>query len=175
MRSIINTLRLLIFTLPLTGCSVYSFTGASLVNGEETISIDQFYNNALLGPSNMSQVFTERMRDYFQQNTNLTLVDNNGDLQFEGYIASYTVTPVTPSASENNNIAQVSSSTRIEIAVQVTFTNLKNDQFDFDRSFSFFKDFETESTDLSSNEDRFVEEIFDQIIFDIFNASVANW
>jgi hypothetical protein len=156
-------------------CSVYSFTGASLVSGEETISIDQFYNNALLGPADMSQVFTEKMRDYFQQNTNLTLVNSNGDLQFEGYIASYNVTPVTPSASQNDNALQVSSSTRISISVHVTYINLKNDEFDFDQKFSFFRDFETEQVDISAVEDQFVEEIFDQIIFDIFNASVANW
>ena len=29
--------------------------------------------------------------------------------------------------------------------------------------------------DLSSNEQEFVEEIFDQIVLDIFNSSVANW
>ena len=29
--------------------------------------------------------------------------------------------------------------------------------------------------ELSSNEQEFVEEIFDQIILDIFNSSVANW
>ena len=164
---------LLILSL-LTGCSVYSFTGASLVSGEQTISIQQFYNNALLGPSTMSQVFTEKMRDYFQQNTSLALIDNNGDLQFEGYISSYTVTPVAPSAPRGEQI-QVSATTRVTITVQATYTNLLNDQFDFDRSFRFFQDFDSENEDLQSIEDQLVEEIFDQIILDIFNASVANW
>ena len=45
----------------------------------------------------------------------------------------------------------------------------------FDKNFSFFVNFDSESTDLASSEDQFVEEIFDQIILDIFNASVANW
>lgn len=165
---------LILTLLLLTGCSVYSFTGASLVDNEETISIQQFYNNALLGPSNMSQVFTEKMRDYFQQNTTLTLVDNDGDLQFEGFISSYTVTPVAPNANARDGI-QVSSTTRITIGVQVTYVNIKNDQFDFDQSFRFFQDFDSETTDIQSVEDQLVEEIFDQIILDIFNASVANW
>ena len=157
------------------GCSVYSFTGASLVNNEQTISIQQFYNNALLGPSNMSQVFTEKMRDYFQQNTSLALVDDSGDLQFEGFIASYTISPVAPNASGNRDGLQVSATSRISISVKATYTNIKDDQFDFDRNFSFFRDYDSETTDLASNEDQFVEEIFDQIILDIFNASVANW
>ena len=158
----------------LYACSVYSFTGASLVNGEETISIQQFYNNALLGPSNMSQIFTEKMRDYFQQNSNLTLLENNGDLQFEGYISQYTISPVAPSANQRDGL-QTSELTRISITVQATYTNIKNDQFDFDKNFRFFQDFDSESTDIQSVEDELVEEIFDQIILDIFNASVANW
>lgn len=166
---------LLFFLLPISGCTVYSFTGASLVNGEKTISIQQFYNDALLGPSNMSQVFTEKIKDYFQQNTNLTLIPNDGDLQFDGYISSYTVTPVAPRASGSGDQPQVSTTSRVRITVKATYVNIKNEQFDFDNSFSFFVDFDSENTDLTSNEDRFVEEIFDQIIIDIFNASVANW
>lgn len=145
-----------------------------MVDNEQTISISQFYNNALLGPSNMSQVFTEKMRDYFQQNTSLRLIENNGDLQFDGFISTYQVTPVAPRASQGNDV-QVSTQTRVTITVQVTYINVKNDQFDFDRSFRFFEDFDSDETDLLSVEDQLVEEIFDQIILDIFNASVANW
>jgi len=158
-----------------TGCSAYSFTGASLVNGERTISIQQFYNNALLGPSNMSQVFTEKMRDYFQQNTSLALVQDNGDLQFDGFISSFTVSPVAPNANARDGGLQTSATTRVTITVQVTYVNIKNDQFDFDQSFRFFQDFDSEATDLQSVEDQLVDEIFNQIILDIFNASVANW
>ena len=43
------------------------------------------------------------------------------------------------------------------------------------KKFSFFKDFNQNTEELSSNEQEFLEEIFDQIILDIFNASVANW
>ena len=43
------------------------------------------------------------------------------------------------------------------------------------KSFSFFKDFNQNTEELSSNEQEFLDEIFDQIILDIFNASVANW
>ena len=43
------------------------------------------------------------------------------------------------------------------------------------KTFSFYKDFNQNTEELSSNEQDFLEEIFDQIILDIFNASVANW
>jgi len=166
---------IILLALVTSGCSVYSFTGASLVNGERTISIQQFYNNALLGPSNMSQVFTEKMRDYFQQNTNLTLVEEDGDLQFDGYISSFTVSPVAPNANQRDGGLQTSATTRVTITVQVTYVNIKNNQFDFDQSFRFFQDFDSDANDLQSVEDQLVDEIFNQIILDIFNASVANW
>lgn len=157
-----------------TGCGVYSFTGASISADTKTISIQTFYNNAPLGPSNMSVLFTESIKDYFQQNTSLELTDTNGDLQIDGFISNYTITPVAATSSGRNDGVDFSALSRITITVNATYINLKDPTFDFDRTFSFFKDYDN-TVDLSSNEEAFVEEIFDQIILDIFNASVANW
>lgn len=156
------------------GCGIYSFTGASISPEVKTISIQTFYNNAPLGPSNMSVLFTESIKDYFQQNTNLELVDNNGDLQIDGYISNYTITPVAATSSGQENGIDFSALSRMNITVSASYVNLKDPAFDFDRSFSFFVDFDN-TLDLASNEEAYVEEIFDQIILDIFNASVANW
>ncbi len=158
----------------LSGCGVYSFTGASISPTVKTISIQTFFNNATLGPSNMSVLFTESIKDYYQQNTSLSLVDDNGDLQIDGYIADYTITPVSATASGNNDQADFASMSRITITVFASYINTQDDEFDFERKFSFFKDFDN-SQDISSEEQVLVEEIFDQIILDIFNASVANW
>ncbi len=159
----------------LSGCGVYSFTGASIAADVKTISIQTFYNNASLGPSNMSVLFTENVKDYFQQNTSLELVDNNGDLQLDGFISNYTITPVAANSSGNNQVQDFSTLSRITITVTASYVNIKDPTFDFDKSFSFFRDYDNTQTDLPSEEEAFVEEIFDQIILDIFNASVANW
>lgn len=156
------------------GCGVYSFTGASISPDVKTISIQTFFNNASLGPSNMSLAFTESIKDYYQQNTSLALVDNNGDLQIEGHIEDYTIAPVSASSSGNNNEADFSNMSRITISVFASYLNTRDDQFDFEKKFSFFVDV-PENEDIIANEDRYVEEIFEQIILDIFNASVANW
>lgn len=173
MRLIINALSL-IFILSLSGCGVYSFTGASISPTVKTISIQTFYNNAPLGPSNMQALFTEKIKDYFQQNTSLQVVDDNGDLQIDGYIANYTITPVSSNAAASGGV-DFSNLSRITITVFASYTNSQDDQFDFERKFSFFRDFDQSREDLSANEQAFVEEIFTQIILDIFNASVANW
>jgi len=164
----------LLFALITHGCGVYSFTGASISPNIKTISIGTFYNNAALGPSNMSVLFTESIKDYYQQNTSLTLAEVNGDLQLEGYISDYTITPVTANAGGNDGVDYASLS-RITIRVFCSYVNTQDDEFNFEKNFSFFGDFDQNEEDLSSNEEEFVQEIFDQIILDIFNSSVANW
>ncbi|PIB35562.1 hypothetical protein BFP72_09240 [Reichenbachiella sp. 5M10] len=171
----INVILLVLGCALHTSCGVYSFTGASISADVKTISIPTFYNNAPLGPSNMSITFTEMVRDYYIQNTNLVLVDSDGDLQLEGSITNYTLSPVAVSAAEDDSNIDLTSLTRLTIFVNAAYVNTKDDTFDFDKTFSFFIDFDQDSQDLSSNEDQFVEEIFDQIILDIFNSSVANW
>ena len=156
-----------------TSCGGYSFTGASISPDVKTISIQTFYNNAPLGPSTMSVTFTEKIKDYYQQNTSLQLVDNNADLQIDGFITNYTITPVAANTGGNQG-QDFSALSRITVTISATYINLKDPTFDFDKKFSFFRDYDTD-LDLAANEEQFVEEIFDQIILDIFNASVANW
>lgn len=172
---LLTTIICLLLITSLTGCGVYSFTGASLGPEVKTITIDNFYNDAGGGPPNMSQVFTEEVRDYYQANTNLALVPENGDLIIEGAITRYEFVPVAPRASGSNDVADVAGLIRLNITVTASYINTYNDEFNFDnKSFTFFADFSSER-DPSSVEDELIEEIFDQIIFDIFTATVANW
>ena len=158
----------------LGGCGVYSFTGVAIT--AETISIQQFYNDAEGGPPDMAQIFTNKVRDYYQSNTNLSLVDTDGELQIEGVITGYRLTPIAPTATNNNQLGgSTSALTRLTITVQATYINTEDDQFNFEnRSFSFYIDFDS-NQNLTTIETQLLDEIFEQIILDIFNASVANW
>ncbi|MBL3655680.1 LptE family protein [Fulvivirga sediminis] len=158
----------------LAGCGVYSFTGANIT--AETISIQQFYNDAEGGPPDMPQTFTNKLKDYYLSNTNLGLVDEDGELQLEGSITGYRLTPIAPTASNNDELGgNTSALTRLTITVQVTYINTEDDQFNFEnKSFSFYSDFDSDQN-LTAIEATLLDEIFDQIILDIFNASVANW
>jgi hypothetical protein len=161
--------------LSLSGCGNYTFTGASLGPDVKTISIDNFFNDANGGPPNMSQLFTEEIRDYYQANTNLALVPENGDLLLEGAITRYEFVPVAPRASGSNEVADVAGLIRLNITVSASYINTYDDEFNFEnKSFTFFADFDSDR-DPSSVEEELIEEIFDQIIFDIFTATVANW
>ena len=134
----LNRLILLFLSVAITtSCGVYSFTGASLSPEIKTISIQNFYNDSGGGPPDLSQLFTEKTKDYFQQNTNLTLVDQQGDIQLEGSIVKYEFSPVAPTASNRPNQPSIASQTRLTITVNATYVNLYDEQFNFeDKRFS---------------------------------------
>ena len=39
----------------------------------------------------MSVLFNEKIKDYFERNTSLTIVDENGDLEIEGTIEDFSL------------------------------------------------------------------------------------
>lgn len=167
---------LCVTVLPLWQCGIYSYTGANISPDVKTVSIGYFPNEAGDGPANLSQLFTEELRDYFQNNTNLAFDNSeNADLQFSGSITSFRYNPTAPVASGDNRLADKAGLQRLTITVQVQYMNLKDATFDFDRSFSFYADYDPNTTSISSIEPGLVDEIIEQIVYDIFNASVANW
>ena len=152
----------------LSACKIgYSFTGANIAADVKTVSVDYFPNHALLVNPNLSQSFTEDLKDKFVAQTSLELVSQDGDLQFSGEILSYKTSP----AAIQGDLA---SQTRLTIAIFVKFTNTKDSEQDFERTFSGYSDFPSEKS-LDEVEDEAAGEIIEKIINDVFNASVSNW
>ncbi len=162
----------------MAGCTVqYSFTGANISPDTKTIYVGTFFNDSGNGPPNMTQVLTEKLKDYYQQNTSLAVVSDpeSADLIVEGSITSYNSRPEAPSANQNQNLGDVAEQNRLTINVSASYVNTKDDTFNFEnKGFSFFELYPA-SQPLSSVENQLVETIFDAIVFDIFNATVANW
>ncbi|HLT07141.1 MAG TPA: LptE family protein [Cyclobacteriaceae bacterium] len=160
-----------------SGCKVeYSFTGTTIdYNVTQTFSVDNFFNDSGGGPANMGQLFTEELKDFFQRNTQLELIRNNGDLQFSGSITRYTITPQATVSSQNPNTPDRAGQMRLSISVQVEFVNLANEEENLNRTFSFYQDYDPRVTSLLQVETDLIEVIFDNIIQEIFSATVANW
>ncbi|MCF8327487.1 MAG: hypothetical protein K9I29_04265 [Bacteroidales bacterium] len=149
-------------------CGVYSFTGASIPPEAETITIKYFPNNASLVNANLSQTFTNKLKDRFQSQTNLNLTGSGGDLYFEGEIVEYKTKPV---AIQGNDQAAMN---RLTISVKVKFRNRYDEESNFETTFTRYEDFDS-SQNLSAVEDQLVEQISEYLIDDIFNKSVVNW
>ncbi len=153
------------------GCSVsYKFNGASIdYSKTKTITISNFPNNAPLNYSLMESQFNDALTGIFARQTRLTQVNNNGDLQLEGEIYDYSLTPL---AIGSNAYA---SETKLTLIIKVTFINNSNPEESFtSRSFSANRTFSNTST-LNEVQETYVTEMIDEIVDAIFNATVANW
>lgn len=160
---------LILFLTIVISCKVnYSFTGASIAEDVKTVSVKTFQSYAPLANANLTQSFTEALKDVFISQTNLDLVTRDGDLRFEGAITGYTISSV---AIQGNETAALN---RLTITVKVKFTNIKDDKQDFETSFSRFADYES-SQNIASIEDELIADINDQLTQDIFNKAVSNW
>ncbi len=152
----------------LNSCSInYSFTGASISPDIKTVSVEYFPNRALMVNPNLSQVFTEKLKDKFIGQTNLDLVGDDGDLQFSGQITGYKTSPVAITGD-------MASQTRLTITVKVNFVNTKDPTKNFEKSFSQYEDYPSDQS-LDAVQDQLITEIVNKLTDDIFNASVSNW
>jgi hypothetical protein len=151
-------------------CTVaYKFNGASIdYTKMKTVSIADFPIKAPLVYAPLSQTFTEGLRDMFQRQTRLRLIKQGGDLQFEGEISGY---ELTPQAVKENAFA---SETRLTVRVRVKFTNNADPKQSFDQSFTAFRDFSSAQT-LVQVQDQLIKAIVEELTDNIYNASVANW
>ena len=153
-----------------SGCRIgYSFTGASVSPQVKTISIPYFPNNAPLVMPTLSRKMTDALKDYFTSQTNLMLVDKNGDLNIEGSITGYSV---LPTAIQGNETAAMN---RISISITVKFTNKKDEKQNFENvNFTRYLDYQS-SLSLSAVQEDLISQIVDQLVQDVFNKSVVNW
>ena len=149
----------------------YSFTGASIPPDAKTVSIAYFPNNAPTVAPTLSAELTDGMKDKFARQTKLQQVsDGSGDLNFQGEIIGYAMTPEAVS-SEN----EMASMYRLTITVRVTYVNILDPQWNFtNKTFTAFEKYPA-SQDLATAEATLIPEIVKMLVDDIFNASVANW
>ena len=162
-------LTLFLFSNTLPSCKIsYSFTGANLSADIKTFSVYYFPNRARLINPTLSQSFTESLREKLQRQTSLDELADNGDLEFEGQIEGYEVRPM---AIQKDDLA---AQNRLTITVKVKYTNNRDPNTNFERTFTAFEDFDSTNT-LSDIEDSLVPEIIKKLTEDIFNSTIANW
>ncbi|MBD8389811.1 LPS assembly lipoprotein LptE [Dysgonomonas sp. BGC7] len=151
-------------------CTVsYKFNGAS-INYQETPDIDlrEFQNQAPLVYPLLTQVFNERMKDVFTRNTKLRFTTVNPALEIEGEIVRY---DLTPQAVQENNLA---AQTRLTMAVKFRYRNNKRPEQDKEETISAYRDFSS-SLMLTDVQDQLIKELTEDIVDQIFNATMSNW
>ena len=163
-------LRLLILFLIASSCSVkYSLTGASIGPETKTFQVNYFQNNAPLIEPGIERDFTNKLIDLLINQTSLELVKSNGDLTYEGEIVEYRISPTT--ATANNTAAQ----NRLTVSVNIRFYDKNDSEADFKKRFSFYYDYPGNVQLIGGQRDTALDEIFERITQDVFNASLAKW
>jgi len=165
---LISAILLAILILP-GGCKVsYSFSGASIPPAVKSVSIQYFQNRASLVQPGLSQALTDALIDKCKAQTNLAVINGQGDVNFEGEITDYSTRPGAIGAD-----AQASMN-RFTISVKVKFTNSVDPTLSYEQSFSRYEDYNS-NLDLSAVEKDLSDKIVEALVEDIFNQAFVNW
>lgn len=152
------------------GCTIsYKFNGTALdYNVYRTIFVSDFPIRAALVYPPLQQTFENELLDYISRNTRLQIVDTSADLQLEGEITGYSLSPqaVTEDA--------YASRTRLTIQVRIKYTDNRQEGKDIDQTFSAYRDFDS-SEMLTDVQDDLCMQISKELVDLIFNATLGNW
>ncbi len=153
----------------LNNCTIrYTTSGASIDPAVKSVSIIYFPNMAPLVAPTLSSTLTDALTDKMQNQTRLQIVKEEGDLNFEGEIIGYVSQPVAISGDE------YATKNRLTITVKVRFSNKIQPQYNFDKTFSAYADYDT-SQMLISIQDELCKEIVETLVENIFNEALSNW
>ena len=113
-------------------------------------------------------MFNNALKDQYANHTRLVQVKRNGDIKIEGEITQYT--------QRNKSVSSegYSAQTELSITVNVRYTNNVNHKEDFERQFTASQTYETTQS-LNAVQEELVTQIIDDLVDQIFNATVANW
>ena len=161
---------LIIVVLLLPSCVIsYKFNGASIdYSKTKTISIADFPNVAPLVYAPLSNTLSDGIRDLFQRQTRLEQVRRGGNLEIEGEITGYALTPM--SVSSDSYAAE----TKLTITVKVRFTNNVAPEESFEKTYTAYQTFDA-SQMLTDVQDELCNTMVAEIADQIYNETVAKW
>ena len=161
---------LILAVIALSGCS-YKFNGASIPAEMKTVNVRFFENNAPLVVPNLSQQFTEDLKERIRNQSRLSIIQTDAQAVFEGRITGYDIKPI----AIQDNTKPVAGANRLTITVSVKYTNNLNVKQSFEDSFTAFTDFSLAGQSLQSQEQGLIKKVNTQLTENIFNRAFAQW
>jgi hypothetical protein len=154
----------------LNACVIsYKFNGASIdYSTTKTISIADFPNVAPLVYAPLSNNLSDGIRDIFQRQTRLEQVKRGGNLELEGEITGYTLTPMAVSADS------YAAETKLTITIKVRFTNNVAPEESFEKTYTANQIFDS-SQMLTDVQDELCNTMIAELADQIYNDTVAKW
>jgi len=151
-------------------CAIsFKFNGASIdYSTTKSISVADFPNNAALVYPPLSNDLSEGIRDLYQRQTRLQVMRKGGDLELEGEIIGYQLTPMAIAADS------YSAETKLTMTVRVRFMNNVRPEESFEKTYSAFQTFDS-SRLLTDVQDELCQTMIKEIAESIYNDTVAKW
>lgn len=167
----IGVYTLLFLTLSSCWPSSVSFVDKGSMPEEWKIfSVKTLENNAPNAPLSYPITLSESIKDGVQNNTKLKLntSPNSGEVQIEGVITNYSVSPIAIQAGD------VAAKNRLTVSVnfKIYIKSPKEDEMTV--SSTRFSDFDS-ALDFASVEQELINEINKQIVQDVINKLLSNW
>jgi hypothetical protein len=174
MKKLLGIISVCVLVLMCPSC--YTLKNQSIPPTLKTLNVQFFENNAALVVNNLSQTFTEALKDRVRTQTSLSLVRGEADATMSGAITGYSIAPASIQAT-SNNVAPIADANRLTITVRVKFSfdaakTPADKKLSFEESFTKFADYRG---DISSQEQALIQQINKQLIDDIFNRAFSNW
>lgn len=160
----------LLIAIGCAGCvPTFTFNG-SILNYDvyKTIDIREFPIRAALVYPPLQQIFENELLDNVSKQTRLREVDGNADLIMEGEITGYSLSP------QSVGTDAYATETRLTITVRVKYTDNQNPVNSFDQSFSAYRQFSADLM-LTDVQEDLCNQISEELVDLIFNASLGNW
>ncbi len=134
----------------------------------KTIDISEFPIRAALVYPPLQQTFENKLLDYVTRQTRLQEVDGPADIELTGEITGYSLSPQAVGTDA------YATETRLTITVRVKYTDNKNPANNLDQTFSAYRQFSS-SLMLTDVQDDLCNQISEELVNLIFNATLGNW
>ena len=154
--------------LIISSCGFYTFSGASISAEIKNIKIGYFINEAENFKVNLDRDITQKLTDFIIEQTDLSVNNNNYEIEINGKIISYDISPISISSNDFAN------QNRLSISVNIDFKNYINEKENYNQKFTRYVDYKSDQN-LEDIESELTDQILEEICIDIFNKTFVNW
>ena len=151
-----------------SSCGFYTFSGASISPEIKNIKINYFINEAENLKANLDRDITQKLTDFIIEQTDLSVNNDNYEIEINGKIISYDITPISISSSDFAN------QNRLSISVNIDFKNYINEKENYNQKFTRYVDYNSDQN-IEEIESELNDQIIEEICIDIFNKTFVNW
>ena len=151
-----------------SSCGFYTFSGASISPEIKNIKISYFINEAENFKANLDRDITQKLTDFIIEQTDLSVNNDNYEIEINGKITSYDITPISISSNDFAN------QNRLSISVNIDFKNYINEKENYNQKFTRYVDYKSDQN-IEEIESELSDQIIEEICIDIFNKTFVNW